>query len=222
MDNKFDYPSLKKNNAHVEFNDKNLDNVRFVKINSMPALREHLIPNIYVDNATSDGVDESTLLRLDPDEKLKLHEQDSILLNSFSTLPKTIIELPAKSYVYSLHEINRNRQDLSSVFNDQDNEFDNNKLTCLDSITVNRDPNLDNELVNKKFFDDSIGEGTILRFIATLQNYLKVSLGNDTYNLTKYDKIQLTDVTENRSPILELICYKRGLYIVMIKTTIVN
>ena len=35
----------------------------------------------------------------------------------------------------------------------------------------------------------------------TLQNYLKVSVGNDTYNLTKYDKIQLIDVTEIRSPI---------------------
>ena len=44
------------------------------------------------------------------------------------------------SYVNNLHEINRNRRDLSSVFNDQDNEFDNNKLTNLDSVTVNRNP----------------------------------------------------------------------------------
>ena len=29
------------------------------------------------------------------------------------------------SYVDRIHEINRNRRDLSSVFNDQDNEFDN-------------------------------------------------------------------------------------------------
>ena len=33
-----------------------------------------------------------------------------------------------------------------------------------------------------------------------LQNYPKVSVGNDTYNLTKYDKIQFTDVTEIRYP----------------------
>ena len=50
-----------------------------------------------------------------------------------------MIELPTKSYVDSLHEINRNRRDLSSVFNDRDTEFDNNKLTNLDSTTVNRD-----------------------------------------------------------------------------------
>ena len=42
------------------------------------------------------------------------------------------------SYIGELHEINRNRRDLSSVFNDQDNEFDNNKLTNLDSVTVKK------------------------------------------------------------------------------------
>ena len=124
------------------------------------------------------------MLRLDPDEKLKRDQQDSILLNSTSTSPKTIIELPTKSYVDSLDESSRNRGDLSSVLNDQDNKFDNNNLTNLDSAVVNRNPNLNNELSNKKYVDDSIGEGTIVRFNQTLQNYLKVSVGNDTYNLT--------------------------------------
>ena len=44
----------------------------------------------------------------------------------------TIIEITTKPYVDSLHENNRNRRDLSSVFNDQDNEFDNYKLNSLD------------------------------------------------------------------------------------------
>ena len=78
-------------------------------------------------------------MRLDPDEKSNLNERGYILLNSTLTLPKTVIELPTKSYVDSVHEINRNRRDLSSVFNDRDTEFDNNKLTNLGSITVNRD-----------------------------------------------------------------------------------
>ena len=111
------------------------------------------------------------------------------------TLPNVIIELPTKSYVDSLHESSRNRRDLSSVFNDQENEFDNNKLTNLDSVTVNRIPTSDNEVSNKKYEDDSIGEGTILSFNQTLENYLKVSVGNDTYYLTKYNRIQLTDTT---------------------------
>ena len=113
-------PSLLRNTSHVDFNDKNHDNVRFVKINSMPAVGEHLTAKCYVDNAISHNVDESSLLRLDPDEKLKLHEQNSTVPNSTSTSPKTIIELPTKPYVDSLHEINRKRRALLSVYNDQD------------------------------------------------------------------------------------------------------
>ena len=48
--------------------------------------------------------------------------------------------------------------------------------------------------------DNSIGEGTLLRFDQTLENYLKVSVGNDTYNLTKYNKIQIIDTTEIKYP----------------------
>ena len=86
------------------------------------------------------------------------------------------------------------------MFDEQDIEFDYNKLRSLDSIIVNRKPNLDNELSNEKYVVESIGEGTIVKFIQTLENYLKVSVGYDTKYLTKYDKIQLIDVTEVRYP----------------------
>ena len=85
------------------------------------------------------------------------------------------------------------------MFNEQDNEFDNNKLTNLDSVTVNRNPNQYNELTNKKYVDDSIGEGTLVRFNQILQNYLRVSVGNDKYNLTKFHKRQLTDTTNMKA-----------------------
>ena len=58
---------------------------------------------------------------------------------------------------------------------------------------------LDSELVNKNYLDDSIEESTILSFNQTLENYLKVFVGNDTYNLTKYNKIQLSDKTTLKS-----------------------
>ena len=196
VDDKINDSSSIKNVDNVDFNDKDIDNVGWIKVNKWPRDAEHLTPKLYVDNA----IHESSLLGLHRDEKLKLDEQDSILLDSILIPPNTIIEKPTKSYVDSLHEIKRDRRDLSSVFNDQDNEFDNNKLTNLDSITVNRDPNLDNELSNKKYVDNSKGEGTLLRFNQTLENYLKVSVGNDTYNLTKYNKIQITDTTEMRYP----------------------
>ena len=81
------------------------------------------------------------------------------------------------------------------VKNNQDNNLNDRKLTNLDSVTVNRNPTLDNELSNKKYIDDVLDKITILNFNRTLQNYLKASIGNDFYNLTKYNKIQLTDTT---------------------------
>ena len=196
IDEKCNDPSIIRNTTHVDFNDKNLDNVRFINVSSTPAVGEHLTAKYYVDHAIFHSVNESSLLRLDPYEKLNLDEQDSIVFNSTLTSPKRIIEIPTKSYVDSLQEINRNRRDLLSVFNDQDNEFDNNKFTNLISVTVNRIFISDNELSTKKYIDDSIVEGTLLRFIQTLENYLRVSVGNDTYNMTKKDKLQITDTTE--------------------------
>ena len=89
------------------------------------------------------------MLRLDPSEELKLYERDSILPIFSLTSPKTIIEIPIQSYVDSSLHSSRNRRDLSSVVNHQDNKFDNSKLTNLDSVIVNRNPNQDNELANK-------------------------------------------------------------------------
>ena len=62
----------------------------------------------------------------------------------------------------------------------------------MDSVTFDRDPSSDYELSIKKYVDDSVGEGTIVKFHQTLENYLKVAVGNDTYNLNKYDKKQST------------------------------
>ena len=52
---------------------------------------------------------------------------------------------------------------MSTVFNDQDIEFDNIKLTILDSIKIKKDPV---QLTNsqKNYNDDSIGEGTKHRY----------------------------------------------------------
>ena len=41
VDKKFNIANEIKNTAHVEFNDKNHEHVRFVKVNSMPAVGEH-------------------------------------------------------------------------------------------------------------------------------------------------------------------------------------
>ena len=60
-----------------------------------------------------------------------------------------IREIPTKSYVDSLDENSTNGQDLSTVFNGQDKEFDKNELTNLESITIIRSPNSDSEVSSK-------------------------------------------------------------------------
>ena len=89
-------------------------------------------------------------------------------------------EVITKSYVDQFDSVNKgNRTDVGFSFcneevdlvkNNQDNDFNDNKLTNSDSITVIRNPSLDNEEANKKHVDDSIGEGNVLRFIQTLEN----------------------------------------------------
>ena len=88
-----------------------------------------------------------------------------------------MINIPRKAYIDSLSENSRNRRDMSTVFNDQDNEVDSNKLTNLDRFSVERDPSSDNELANKKYLDDSLGECSFPRFQQTMQNHPKVSVG---------------------------------------------
>ena len=63
------------------------------------------------------------MLQLDLDEELELDEQDSIILISSLTSPKTITELLTEAEFDSLHESSRTRRHLSTVFNDQDKYF---------------------------------------------------------------------------------------------------
>ena len=42
---------------------------------------------------------------------------------------------------------------------------------------------------------NELDKNTVLRFNRTLENYFKVSVGSDVYNLTKNDEIQITDTT---------------------------
>ena len=165
----------------------------------MPAVGEHLTAKYYVDNA----IDEAPLVRNNKDNDFgnyNLTNINSITLNKQAENDNEVI---TKSYVDQFHQENERprrdvglsfyNEDVDLVKNNKDNDFNDNKLTNLDSITVNRNPSSDNELANKKCNDDGFDKNTLVRFNQTLDNYLKVSVGNDTYNLTKYDKIQFTD-----------------------------
>ena len=137
----------------------------------------------------------------------KLTNINSITLNKQAENDNQVI---TKAYVDQFHQENeRTRRDLGINFynessdlvkNNQDNNFNDNKLTNINSITINNNPSDDNHVCNKKYVDDEIDKNTIVRFNQTLTNYLKVSVGNDIYHLSKYNKYYLTDITRMIPP----------------------
>ena len=169
----------------------------------MPQIDSHLTAKLYVDKS----IDEVSLVRNNQDIDFinnNLTNKNSITLNTQAVNDNQVI---TKAYVDQFHqESEQSRRDVGLGFNDessdlvkdnQDNDLNDNKLINIDSITINKNPI--SEVSNKKYVDDSIEEGTILRFNQTLKNYLKVSVGNDFYNLTKYNKLQSTETSINKT-----------------------
>ena len=206
VDNLFNDPSIVKNNTHIDLNDRNITNARFIQVNQLPQIDSHLTAKLYVDTE----IDQQSVVRNNQDNDFgnyNLTNINSITLNKQAENDNEVI---TKFYVDQFHQENeRSRRDLGIDFydessdlvkNNQDNDFNDNKLTNINSITVNRNPNLDNEVTNKKYVDDQLDKNTIVRFNQTLENYLKISVGDTIYNLTKYNKIQLTDTTIMKYP----------------------
>ena len=185
----------------IDFNDVKLENIKFVKVNYQPAVNEHLTPKIYADSA----IDESSLLRNNKDNDFGNYNLTNITSITLNKQAENDFEIITKAYVDQFHlENERSRRDLGIAFynesndlvkNNQDNDLNHNKIKNIDSITVNRNPASDNEVATKEYIDDELDKNTILRFIQTLSNYLRISVGNDINNLSKYDKISIRDVT---------------------------
>ena len=199
VDNLFNDPSIIKSNAHIDLNDRNITNARFVQVNQLPQIDSQLTAKLYVDNA----IDDPSLVWSNQDKdfgNFNLTNINSITLNKHAENDNEVLR---KAYVDQFHqEDERDRRVLGLSFyieevdivkTNQDNDFKDNKLKNQGSITVNRNPNSDNELANKKDIGDELDKSTILRFNQTRENNLKVTVGNDTYILTKYSKKHIID-----------------------------
>ena len=145
----------------------------------------------YVDNS----IDEISLVRNNKDNDFgnyNLTNINSITLNGQAENDNQVI---TKAYVDQFHQENeRSRRDFGLNFynesnilvkNNQDNNLNDTKLTNINSITINNNPNDDDHVSNKKNVDDQLDKNTIVSFNETLQNFLKVSIGGDIYHLTK-------------------------------------
>ena len=206
VDNLFNDPSIVKNTEHIDLNDRNITNARFIQVNQWPQIDSHLAPRLYVENA----VDESSLVRNNKDNDFNNNNLTNIISITLNTQAENDNQVITKAYVDQFHQENeRSRRDVRLDFynessdlvkNNQDNNLKDKKLTNINSITINNNPTENNHVSNKKYIDDELDKNTIVRFNQTLENYLKVSIGNDTYNLTKYKKIQITDTTKTKYP----------------------
>ena len=182
-------------------NDRTITKARFIQVNQLPQVDSHLTAKLYVGNA----IDESSSVRNNQDNDFNNYNLTNINSITLNTQAVNDNQVNTKAYVDQFHqEKERSRRDLGIDFydessdlvkNNQDNDPNDHKLTNLDIIRLKRNAILKNEIVNKEHLNDELDKNTIIRFNQTLEKYLKVSAGNDTYNLTKYDKTQIIDTT---------------------------
>ena len=156
VDNLFNDPSIIGNTTHIDLNDRNITNARFIQVNQWPQTDSHLTPRLYVDNA----VDESSLVRNNQHNDFNNNNLtniiNSITLNTQAVNDNQVI---TKAYVDQLHQENeRSRRDVGLDFydesndivkNNQDNDLNDNKLTIINSIKMNNNPSDDNHVSNK-------------------------------------------------------------------------
>ena len=208
VDNLFNDPSIVKNTEHIDLNDRNITNARFVQVIQLPQINSHLIAKLYVDNE----IDQPSLVRNSQDNNFNnnnLTNINSITLNKQAENDNEVI---TKAYVDQFHqEIERSRRDVGLDFydesndlvkNNQDNNFNNNKLTNINSITINTNANDNNHVTNKKYVVDPLDKDTIVNLNDNSNDrYWKVNINNSLYNLQIYNKILLTDTTIIKFPI---------------------
>ena len=68
VDNFLNDPSIVKNIAHIDLNDRNIAKARFIQVNQLPQIDSPLTDKLYVDNA----IDESSLIRKNKDNDFEL------------------------------------------------------------------------------------------------------------------------------------------------------
>ena len=135
VDNKFNGPSIVKNTAHIDLNDRNITNARCVKVNQWPQIDSHLTPKLFDDNST----DESSLVRNNQDNDFNNNNLTNI--NSITLISQAVNnnQVITSGYVDQFQNDNeRIRRDLGLNFYDKSNDLVKN--------------NRDNDLNDKKQF----------------------------------------------------------------------
>ena len=133
VDNLFDDPIIIKNNAHIDLNDRNITNAKFIQVNQLPQIDSHLTAKFYVDNA----IDESSSVRSNQNNDFNNNNLTNIKSITLNTQAENENEVITKAYVDQFHNNNeRNRRHLGLdyyaesrdlVKNTQDDDLNDNK-----------------------------------------------------------------------------------------------
>ena len=107
-----------------------------------------------------------SLVRNNQDIDFNIHNLTNINSITLKTQAADDIQVITQADVEQFHKDNEtNKRDLGKYFyeesnvlvkNNQDKDFDDNKLTNKYSITINGHPTLDTEVSNKKYIDDEL------------------------------------------------------------------
>ena len=117
VDKLINNPNELKNATHIDLNDRNITNARFIQVNQLPQIDSHLTAKLYVDNT----IDEYSLVRNNKDNNFNnfnLTKINSITLNTPAVNDNQVI---TKSYVDHFHnDKERNRRYLGLAFYDEE------------------------------------------------------------------------------------------------------
>ena len=102
VDKLFNDPSIVKNNAHRDLNNRNLTNARFIQVNQWPQIDSHLTPKLYVDNA----IDEESLVRNNQDNDFNNNNLTNINSITLNTQAVNANQVTTKAYVDQFHQEN--------------------------------------------------------------------------------------------------------------------
>ena len=203
VDTLFNEPSIIKNTAHINLNDRNITNARFIQVNQLPQIDSQLTAKLYVDTQ----IDQTSVVRNNQDNDFGNYNITNINSITLNKQAENDDEVITKAYVDQLHQENeRSRRDVGLDFyvesndlvkNNQDNDFNDNKLTNINLITINNNPTNNIHVTNKKYIDDELDKKTVVRLNDDSNDrYLQVRINNTPYNLQIYNKTHIIDTTK--------------------------
>ena len=100
VDNKFNDPSIIKNNAHIDLNDRNITNAKFIQVNQLPQIDNHLTAKLYVDTA----INEATFVRNNQDNDFSNYNLTNINSITLNKQAENDNEVITKAYVDQFHQ----------------------------------------------------------------------------------------------------------------------